>query len=58
LIALPSKSELYVIKPDPKQYSQVAKYKVADTGTFAHPILAGKNIFIKDTESLALWTAE
>ncbi len=58
LAALPSKSEMYIFKPDPRQYSQVAKYKVADTGTFAHPILSGKNIYIKDTESLSLWTVE
>ncbi|MHC4681936.1 MAG: outer membrane protein assembly factor BamB family protein [Planctomycetota bacterium] len=56
LLALPSSSELTVFKPTDKEYSEVAKIKVAETATYAHPIIAGNRIFIKDQESLALWT--
>ena len=56
LLALPSNSELIVFQPTDKQYSEVAKIKVAETATYAHPVLAGNGIYVKDAESLALWT--
>lgn len=56
LLALPSSSELIVFEPTDKQYSEVAKIKVAETATYAHPVLAGNGIYVKDAESLALWT--
>jgi outer membrane protein assembly factor BamB len=56
LLALPSSSELIVFQPTDKQYSEVAKIKVAQTATYAHPVLAGSGIYVKDAESLALWT--
>jgi len=54
LMALPSSSELIVYKPSKNQYQELAKIKVADTPTYAHPVVAGKRIFIKDQESVAL----
>ena len=33
-------------------------YKVADTPTFAMPIIDGKRIYVKDTDSLTLWLLE
>jgi len=56
LLALPSNSELIVFKPTDKQYSEVAKIKVAETATYAHPVVTGNGIYVKDQESLALWT--
>ncbi len=58
LLALPSNSELIVFQPTDKQYSEVAKIKVAGSATYAHPVLAGNRIYIKDAESLALWTLD
>ena len=51
-------SELIVFKPDAKQYAEVAKIKVADTPTYAHPIVAGNRIFVKDQQSMTLLTLE
>lgn len=31
---------------------------VAEMETYAHPILAGKRIFVKDQETVTLWTVE
>ena len=56
LLALPDNSELIAFKPDPKAYGEIARYKVADTPTYAHPVIAGNRIFVKDQESLAMWT--
>jgi len=58
LIALPGNSELVVFKSNSKEYTEVAKIKVADTPTYAHPVVSGKNIFIKDQDSLALFLIE
>jgi len=54
LIALPQTSNLVIYKPDDKAYTEVAVIKVAETPTYTYPILAGKKIFIKDKESLAM----
>jgi outer membrane protein assembly factor BamB len=59
LVALPSsKSELIVFKPDGKEYSEITRYKVADTPTYAHPVISGKRVFVKDKESVAMWIIE
>ena len=58
LLALPSNSELIAIKPDGKQYTELAKIKVSDTQTYAHPVVAGKRIFVKDQEAVTVWSIE
>ena len=58
LFLLTNDGELIAFKPDGKAYSQIAQYKVAETATTAHPVISGKRIFIKDQESLAMWSIE
>jgi outer membrane protein assembly factor BamB len=58
LLALTSNSTLVAFKPGAKDYEEVAKYKVAETPTWASPILAGNRLFVKDKDSLILWTIE
>jgi outer membrane protein assembly factor BamB len=58
LLALPSTSELIVFKPNGVKYEQLAAIKVAETDTYAHPVLAGKRIFVKDNEAVTLYTIE
>ncbi len=58
LFGLSVNSELVAFKPDEKQYTELARYKVADTETWAHPIVAGQRVFIRDHDSVALWTFE
>jgi outer membrane protein assembly factor BamB len=58
LMALTPGSELIVFEPSDKAYKQLASYKVAETPTHAHPVLSGNRIFIKDKESVALWTID
>lgn len=55
LIGLPSTGNLIVMKPDPKAYTEVAKYKVADTPVYSFPVIAGNNIYVKDAESLTMF---
>jgi hypothetical protein len=57
LIALPSSAEMIVFKPSDKTYEEIAKIKVADS-TYAHPILTGNKVIVKDKESVALLAIE
>jgi outer membrane protein assembly factor BamB len=56
MLALTVNSELAAFKPSEKEYTELARIKVADTETWAHPVVAGKRLFIRDRESVALWT--
>lgn len=56
IIGLPSTANLIVMKPEPAAYSEVAKYKVSETPVYAFPIISGNKIYIKDAESLILYS--
>jgi outer membrane protein assembly factor BamB len=58
LLLLTPSSELVAFKPTEKEYSEVARIKVADSPTYAHPVVSGKRIFVKDQDSVALLTVE
>ena len=55
LVSLPSNGILLVYHPDHKSYRQIVSYKVADTEVYAHPILQGNRIYVKDKEHLTSW---
>ncbi len=58
ILALTVNGDLTVFKPSDKEYAEVAKFKVGESETWAHPVVAGKRIFIRDRENVALWTLE
>jgi outer membrane protein assembly factor BamB len=58
LLGLSPKSELIVFQPNSKTYTELAKYKVAEAPTYAHPVVAENRIYIKDKETLAMWVIE
>jgi outer membrane protein assembly factor BamB len=55
LLGLTSTSNLLVLKPDSKAYTEVVRYKVSETPIYAFPIIAGNLVYIKDAESLILY---
>ena len=55
LVVLANDSELIIYKPSDKEYSEITRYKVADTPTYAHPIISGNRVFVKDQELVAMW---
>jgi outer membrane protein assembly factor BamB len=57
LLALPTSGQLTVFVPA-ENFKQIARYKVADEGTYAYPVAAGNRIYIKDFDSVTLWTVE
>jgi outer membrane protein assembly factor BamB len=58
LIALAVNGELSVYLPSDKQYMELAHYKVGEPEIWAHPVVTGKSIFIRDKESVTLWAME
>ena len=51
-------SEVTVFRPSEKAYTQLARFKVADTEVWAHPVVSGNRVFVRDREDQALWVIE
>lgn len=52
IIALSSNSNLVVLKPNGQKMDQVMQTKVSDNTIYAHPVVSGTRIYIKDKDSL------
>ena len=58
LALLTPTANLVFFEPSDKEFKQLATFKVADTDTYAHPILSGNQLIVKDKDSVTLWTIE
>jgi outer membrane protein assembly factor BamB len=58
LFLLTDAAELIVARSDAKEFEVLKKYSVAASPTWAHPVLIGNSVLIKDTSSLALLSFE
>lgn len=58
VIFVSNNSRFVVLKPDGQKFNPIAQIKLNETGIFAHPILSGSNILIKDNESLILYSTK
>ena len=58
LLALTSGGEMVAFPPRADQYDELAHLKVTDSSTYAHPVVSGNRIFIKDQDHLTLWTLD
>jgi outer membrane protein assembly factor BamB len=56
--ALGTDAELKVARADVKQFEIVKRYTVADSATWAQPVLSGQRVFIKDLSTVSLWTVD
>lgn len=56
LFALTPNGKLIAFEPTADAYKPLATYQVAEEGTYAYPIVAGKRIYVKDQNDLTLWT--
>ncbi|MEJ5340709.1 MAG: PQQ-binding-like beta-propeller repeat protein [Thermogutta sp.] len=56
LLAMTERAGLVVFPPSGEGLRPVARYEVSSTPVYATPVVAGKRIYIKDAESLSLWT--
>jgi outer membrane protein assembly factor BamB len=57
LMSLTPGGKLLVFEPTDKEYKELASYTVG-AATYAYPIVTGNRIYIKDKDSLILWTVE
>ena len=57
VFALTPGGQLIAFEPSDKEFKQLASYKVGPQ-THAYPVVSGNRIFIKDKDSLTLWTVE
>lgn len=58
LLSLTPVGQLVFYEPSGKEYKEVASYKVSSSETYAYPVVAGKRIYIKDKDSVILYTLE
>ncbi len=58
LFVLTDDAELTVARRGAKAFEPLKKYSVAQSPTWAHPVVIGNRILIKDASTLALWSLE
>jgi hypothetical protein len=58
LFFLTNDAELLVVRKSGKGFELLRKYSVADSPTWAHPVILNSGILIKDATTLALWGIE
>jgi len=56
LFILNNDAGLIVARKNPKAFEQLARYSVADSATYAHPVIIGNQILIKDEATISLWS--
>ena len=54
--ALETDAELLVARANPKQFEILKRYTVAESATWAQPVLSGNRVFVKDVSNISLWT--
>jgi len=56
LFVLKDDAQLMVARPTPGSFEPIKTYTVADSATWPAPAISGNRIFVRDIETLALWT--
>lgn len=56
MVVVTSNSFFVAFKPDGQKFNQLAMMKLPEEGIYAHPILSGDKIYIKDKENLTLYS--
>jgi outer membrane protein assembly factor BamB len=54
--ALNTEAQLMVLRANPKQMDVIKCYEVAQSATWAQPVLAGERVLIKDLSAISLFT--
>ncbi|MFN2444231.1 MAG: PQQ-binding-like beta-propeller repeat protein [Vicinamibacterales bacterium] len=57
-LALEDDAELVVVRANTSAFEPIRRYAVAESATWAQPVISGARIFVKDVTSVALWTAD
>jgi outer membrane protein assembly factor BamB len=55
LIVLTTDGDLIVARRGPEKFDELRRYKIADSQTWAHPVLLGGDLLVRDATSITLW---
>jgi outer membrane protein assembly factor BamB len=55
LFFLNDDGDMIVLKANPMRFDPIRTYRLADSATWAQPLISGRRMFVKDARSLALW---
>jgi outer membrane protein assembly factor BamB len=59
IFALKDDGELIVLNGrNPTEFAPIGRYQVSNAATWSQPAIVGNRLFVKDVETLALWTFE
>ena len=58
IFSLEADAELVVLGSSRTRFEPVQRYEVATSATWAQPTLGGNRLFVKDVDSLTLWTVD
>lgn len=56
IFSLEDDGELMIGRVDGRAVQEVRRYTVADSATWAQPVISGDRLFVKDATAVALWT--
>jgi outer membrane protein assembly factor BamB len=56
LLVLTTEGELIVAPRSPEKFAELRRYKVADGQTWAHPVVLGSRVLVRDAGSVAVWS--
>ena len=56
LFVLKDDAELIIARANASRFEPLKTYKVANSATWAQPVVSGRRLFVKDVSSLTLWT--
>ena len=56
LVALTPDAQLLIAKPTATGLGEIRRYEVADSATWAHPVVLSDGFLIKDLKSLTRWS--
>jgi len=56
LLVLTTEGELIVAPRSPEKFEELRRYRVAESQTWAHPVVLGSRIVIRDADSVAVWS--
>jgi outer membrane protein assembly factor BamB len=54
-VALEDDAELVIARANRGKYEPIRRYTVAESATWAQPVISGRRLFVKDEASVALW---
>jgi outer membrane protein assembly factor BamB len=56
LLVLKDDGQLIVVPAKPGTFAPIKTYQVAESATWAAPVVSGNRVFVKDVTTLSLWT--